>query len=414
MGKHSPIAEAPRYMQQFQCTGSACPENCCTGWKVSIDKSSYQLYRDVRREPLAGLFREGLERLPGGGTYAYAQIRLREDGSCPFLDERRLCRIHGELGEQALSTTCSQYPRVFGLDGQDHQLHATLSCPEAARLALTDPGGLDPVSLQLPFPNPQRVPLSIVRAAPNETEPDPVSKHARLIGQVIQALVRMPALSAAQSLVQAGLMLRHIARIETRGPSGEQALAQVIEHYMAPQTLAQVPALLAGLEVSRETQLSMLFETTRRYLAAHSGRPSFQALIQDVQDGLQVEQDPDGVLARLEAALRERWMPLESAQPQLLKNYLLNDLAKSLFPRNGIAGLEREFMDLAMRFALIKFFLLGLAAKRGAAFGADDVVRVVYVVVRNIEHNASFMASVMSDLEARDALRLEVLATLVL
>lgn len=412
MGKHSPIASAPRYMQQFRCAGSACPETCCTGWTVAIDKPSYQNYRSVRSEPLAGLLRDSLERLPSGSSHAYARIRMREDGSCPLLDASRLCQIHGQLGEQALSNTCSQYPRAYGLDGDDHQLYATLSCPESARLALTDAGALDPVALQLPFANPQLVPLSLRRDAPAAGEADPVRRHARLLAQAVQGLVRLPTLTAAQSLVQAGLLLRRIARIDVGGADGEQALAQAMEHYLAPAHLAQVPALLARLPVPREAQLSMLFDTTRSYLAAHRGRPSFRALIQDVQDGLQLDQP--GAPERLDAAARERWAPLEAAHPQLLKNYLLNDLAKSLFPRRGTAELEREFMDLAVRFALIKFFVLGLAARRGEDFGVDDVVRVVYVVVRNIEHNTAFMKTVMDDLEARNALRLDVLTTLVL
>lgn len=412
MGKHSPIATAPRYMQQFSCAGSACPETCCAGWTVAIDKPSYQAYRAVRSEPLASLMHSSLERMPDGSRDTYARIRMREDGSCPLLDERRLCQIHGQLGEHALSVTCSQYPRAYGLDGDTHQMYASLSCPESARLALTDAAALDPVALQLPFPNAQRVPLALRRDTPGAGESDPVRKHARLLAQAVQGLVRLPTLTAAQSLVQAGLMLRRIARIEVGGADGEQALAQALEHYLAPANLAQVPALLDGLTVPREAQLSMLFDTTQRYLAAHHGRPSFRALLQDVQDGLQLDQP--GAPARLEAAARERWRPLEAAHPQLLKNYLLNDLAKSLFPRRGAAELEREFMDLAVRFALIKFFLLGLAARRGEDFGVDDVVRVVYVVVRNIEHNTVFMKTVMDDLEARQALRIDVLTTLVL
>lgn len=414
MGKHSPIAQAPRYMEQFRCVGSACPENCCTGWTVSIDKSSYQQYRQVRAEPLASLLRDSVERNDSGDTRNYARIRLRPDGACPLLDESQLCRIHGELGEKALSQTCNQYPRIYGLDDDRHLLYATLSCPEAARVALTDPAALDPVSLQLAYANPQLVPLSARRASPKDSEDDPVLKHGRLIAQALGGLVRLPSLTAAQSLVQAGMMLRKIARIEGRGESGTLELAQVMQHYLAPGKLAELPALMAGLPVQRSAQLAMLFETTRSYLSKHSGRPSFAALIKDVQDGLQLSQGIDTAVTRLDTAMREQWSPLETQHPQLLKNYLLNDLAKSIFPSTGIGNMEREFMALALRFALIKFYALGLAALRGADFGVDDVVRVVYVVVRNIEHSKSFMTAVMDDLEAQNALRLDVLATLVL
>lgn len=415
MGKHSPIAAAPRYLQEFRCAGSNCPENCCTGWTVTIDKPSYQQYREVKLEPLATLLHDSLERTPEeGSNTAYARIRMQPDGRCPMLDESRLCRIHGQLGEKALSDTCSNYPRFYGMDGSSHRAHATLSCPEAARLALTHPEALDLVAMPLPFPNAHLVPLSARRPASAPQEPDPVRKHAALIAEAVQALVRWPAFTAAQALVQAGMLLRAVARIEARGEAGELALSEVMGQYLDPGHLAQAPAMLAQLPAPREAQLSLLFDTTQRYLAAHHGRPSFRQLILEVQEGLQLGEAGGLPAERLEAAARQRWAPLEAAQPHLLKNYLLNDLGRSLFPRRGIAELERDFMSLAVRFALIKLFLIGLAARRGDDFGVEDVVRVVYVVVRNIEHNASFMKTVLDDLEARDALRLEVLATMVL
>lgn len=414
MGKHSPNAVVPRYLTQFECIGSACPETCCTGWRVAIDKPSFQQYRKVRSQPLADLLHTALVRDPEGGNKAYAHIRMREDGSCPLLDEQQLCRIQTELGPLALSATCSQYPRVYGLQGTQHQMFATLSCPQTARLALADPTALDPVPVVLPFANAQQVPLSTRRSLTGAAEADPVRKHAGLIANVVQSLVRLPQLTAAQSLVQAGLMLRRISAQPERGEAGELALAQTLQHYLAPANLKDVPALMDGLAVPRQAQISLLFDTTRNYFNANTGRPAFRALIEDVQTGLQLEQGGDLSVQRLEAALRQHWQPLEAAQPQLLKNYLLNDLGKSLFPRHGIAELERDFMHLAVRFALIRFYLLGLAARRGADFGVEDVVRVVYVVVRNIEHHPRFLDMVLDDLQARDALRLEVLATLVL
>lgn len=414
MGKHRPDALAPRYLEQFRCIGSACPESCCTGWTVSIDKASYQQYRQVKIEPLATLVRESVQRIPDGTGRNYARIRLGQDSSCPLLDEQKLCRIHSELGEKALSRTCSNYPRIYGIDDDRHIASATLSCPESARLALTEHTALDPITLLLPFANAQLVPLSYKRMKPADDQGDPVLVNAKLIAHAVDGLVRVPTLNAAQSLVQAGLMLRRLARIEARGQAGTLELARTIEHYLAPQHLANVPTLMNNLPVQRTAQLSMLFETTQRYLSKHGGRPSFVALINDVQAGLKLEQGLGSAVANLDAALHQRWSPLEAQHPQLLKNYLLNDLTKSLFPRQDILGIEREFMDLALRFALIKFYLLGLAALRGPDFGIDDVVRVVYVVVRNIEHNNSFMTAVMDDLAARDALRLDVLATLVL
>lgn len=414
MGKHSPVAQAPGYLAQFRCVGSACPENCCTGWSVSIDKPSYQRYREVRSEPLAGTLRTHLVRSPQGDGKHYAEIRMQPDGACPFLDSQRLCSIQAQLGEQALSRTCSQYPRLYGQDAQAFQVHASLSCPEAARLALSDPAALDPVQITLPFANPEQVPVNTRRSAPAAPPADPVRQHAALIGAAVQSLVRLPQFTASQALVQAGLLVRRLARIEAQAAAGELALAQALEHYLSPQNLAEAPQLLERLPVAYAAQLSMLFESTQRYLSVHKARPSFMALIQDVGQGLAIEQGGEASITRLRAAHRDRWAPLEAAQPQLLKNYLLNDLGKSLFPTTDRSGLEREFMALAVRFGLIRLYVLGLAALRGEDFGIEDVVRVVYVVSRNMEHSRSFMSSVMDDLAAKGALRMDVLTTLVL
>ncbi|MFW5391230.1 flagellin lysine-N-methylase, partial [Yersinia sp. 2544 StPb PI] len=66
-------------------------------------------------------------------------MRLKSDGNCPYLDESRLCEVHKRLGSEALSHTCSTYPR------ENHQYKTeqfntlTLSCPEVTRLVLFNP-----------------------------------------------------------------------------------------------------------------------------------------------------------------------------------------------------------------------------------------------------------------------------------
>ena len=31
-------------LKNFQCTGAACPSNCCRGWKIPIDDDAYKRY----------------------------------------------------------------------------------------------------------------------------------------------------------------------------------------------------------------------------------------------------------------------------------------------------------------------------------------------------------------------------------
>ncbi len=412
MGKFSPLAQAPRYMQSFQCTGSACVENCCTGWQVSIDKPTFQKYQAIRIEPLASLLRQHVQKGAGSvvGSKSYASIALKTGQACPFLDEARLCQNHAGLGEQALSNTCSQYPRIYTLEDKQAGVAASLSCPEAARLALASADAVEIEGLTLPFANLSLVPFNRRVGPLAAAEPDLVRRHARLLREALTAVIKHPALNAAQALVVCGLLLRQVAKVstdvQTQGGdalAADQGLSDAFEQYLNPDFLNQAAGHVQGLNIPRKVQSSLLMGATQKFLADHGGRPSFRELIAEVRIGLDLDS----------AEGAQRLDEFDAAHPHVLKNYLLNSLLITLFPRSDTAGLEADFMSLAVRFALIKFYLQALAARPGLPFGLDECVRVTYVVARNIEHNHRFMPMVLQSLKDNDALRMEVLATLV-
>ena len=60
-----------------------------------------------------------------------------ENGRCPMWQQDGLCRIHAELGHDALCRTCREFPRLRHDYGSFAELGLELSCPEAARLIFT-------------------------------------------------------------------------------------------------------------------------------------------------------------------------------------------------------------------------------------------------------------------------------------
>ncbi|WP_353739725.1 flagellin lysine-N-methylase [Yersinia aleksiciae] len=73
----------------------------------------------------------------------WAKICLKDDGNCPYLDEVRLCEVHKRLGGEALSHTCSTYPRSSHRYKIEKFNTLTLSCPEVTRLVLLDPNAFN-------------------------------------------------------------------------------------------------------------------------------------------------------------------------------------------------------------------------------------------------------------------------------
>jgi lysine-N-methylase len=134
----------PSYVTKFQCLGKECPDTCCAGWTVSIDRKSYKLYQSINVEMLKDKLKKFVHRNRKSASESnYAYIEMQGcNNSCPLLVDK-LCSIQLEKGERHLSNTCATFPRrTTHMAGTTEQT-LSLSCPEAARLALLDPEALE-------------------------------------------------------------------------------------------------------------------------------------------------------------------------------------------------------------------------------------------------------------------------------
>lgn len=117
----------PVYYSDFCCIGAACEDTCCGGWKIAIDKKSYEAYQNV-----SGNFGERLRQ-----AIDAKELSFRMNGRyCALLNQEKLCDIYKELGKESLCETCRTYPRHMEDYGAVRELTLSLSCPEAARIIL--------------------------------------------------------------------------------------------------------------------------------------------------------------------------------------------------------------------------------------------------------------------------------------
>ena len=137
----------PAYFDHFRCLAGACPDSCCKEWAVAVDEEAAERYRalpgELGRDLRAVMCQED------GATI----LALTEDGRCPMWRQDGLCRIQAQLSHEALCETCRQFPRLRHDYGFLLEQDLELSCPEAARLILSQddsllhtqlPGGTEP------------------------------------------------------------------------------------------------------------------------------------------------------------------------------------------------------------------------------------------------------------------------------
>ena len=127
---------------RFRCIAGGCPDSCCKEWSVAVDPQAAAAYRALPGE-LGDRLRRVLAEEDGD------TVMTIEDGRCPMWRQDGLCRIQAELGHDALCKTCRDFPRLTHDYGDFQEWGLELSCPEAARLILTEPER-PPVVTELP------------------------------------------------------------------------------------------------------------------------------------------------------------------------------------------------------------------------------------------------------------------------
>ena len=120
----------PEYYHHFRCIAGACPDSCCKEWEVDVDDAAAAFYRSLKGS-LGDRLRQVLKDTDDG------TVMTIENGRCPMWRQDGLCRIQAELGHDALCQVCREFPRLRHDYGAFVERGLELSCPEAARLILS-------------------------------------------------------------------------------------------------------------------------------------------------------------------------------------------------------------------------------------------------------------------------------------
>ncbi|MBE6852578.1 MAG: hypothetical protein E7505_03795 [Ruminococcus sp.] len=124
------ILRMPEYCRDFRCTAEKCKDNCCIGWEIDIDEKSYEFYMNTEGE-----FGKKLRENISGNTPAV--FKLCDDERCPFLNNKNLCEIFINLGEDKLCDICTEHPRYYEWFSQIKEGGIGLGCEESARIILS-------------------------------------------------------------------------------------------------------------------------------------------------------------------------------------------------------------------------------------------------------------------------------------
>lgn len=362
----------PHYYSAFRCVGADCPEHCCRGWTIALDKTTYNRYLDHSAPEIGGVTREHVKKVKKS-TQHWAEAALDEHSNCRFLDGQGLCNVHKLAGPEMLSTTCTTYPRTEVQFADQIKRSLKLSCPEACRLILFDHGAMQ---------------LSAEAYTGRAASQVVTDKLLTLQGAFVELLTRGGA-SAEQVLFFAGMMVHKAETLD------EAALVQFCGQTLA---LAAEPGPVFGqlpyLPRVHWLALAQLIKPFEAMRTERSQRGS--SVIGECVEWLHQLFDGEFDEAHVDTLYNSYFThvkPFFDAHLQLLAHYLFYQVLDDNFPAAPKADHVGRYQLLVADFFMLRTLLTARAALKGGLSEAD-VVAVFYSYHARRQHNARFRQAV--------------------
>ncbi len=127
----------PDYYEYFKCIAQNCRHSCCVGWEIDIDDAGLSRFQQID-----GVM--GSELKDNIALDPEPHFVLTEAERCPFLNDKGLCRLILEFGEEILCEICAEHPRFRNYLSDRTEIGLGLCCEEAVRLIMEKQ---DPIKL---------------------------------------------------------------------------------------------------------------------------------------------------------------------------------------------------------------------------------------------------------------------------
>lgn len=123
------ISIYPTIYHAFQCKADQCENTCCQLWTIDIDEPTAKRYHSMTGS-LGESLRQAITVDDEGSHFIFSKAQPM----CPLLNEKGLCKVVLELGEEGLCDTCHMHPRFYKYIEDLELCGVGLSCEASVEL----------------------------------------------------------------------------------------------------------------------------------------------------------------------------------------------------------------------------------------------------------------------------------------
>lgn len=412
MAENKKHIRMPLCFKEFQCVGGSCEDNCCIGWDVEIDKTTYQLYQKVKDRELSQLFHDCIYKNPHSydSNIDYALVELAENNRCSFLNEKHLCKIQAKLGHDYLSNVCATYPRYSNEINGVIEYSLNVSCPEAARLILTNRQGLS-------FLNEEKntSPKMIINCTVNTNANggNILLKHFIELREFTVSVLQNRDYNLWERILILGYVYKELQEIEDG--TNVVPVSKLIDVFSKKIQIGDWKAELSSPAADNMLQCKLIKEITENLnnLKVIDSQ-NYISFVEECSMGLGITARSDSYSdgKAYQKAFDQYYRPFMKDHEYLLENYLVNYVFGGLFPAAESTEPFEAYMMLVIRYALIKYNLIGISAFR-KGLTEKDCVRFIQVFSKAIEHHHTYLEGITSKMSKKKQFSLSVAELLI-
>ncbi|MDB2705567.1 flagellin lysine-N-methylase [Pseudomonadota bacterium] len=387
------------YYNKFECIGSDCEDSCCSGWTVAIDKKTYRKYKNIsdlpfRKEVLSHI---GHDRRTGmGGAH---KIKLREDKSCPFLNETKLCDIQQKYGESHLSNTCTIFPRNRRYFFTESESALSLACPEVTRLAILPESPVQLIEVDEADVHSKRIQSTEVSKEDLQISID-YQQPYEAVRTVSFHVLQMRQISLDERLFLLGFFLNTFSEVSQT--KNYTLMNEVIVEFIdttiqnPDEVLTQYQQFKSNPSLKLEYSLTMLLTDYPTKI-----NPRLSECMDWLNKGLDIDYNQfelDKILEKYQHAEETFYYPFLQQHGYMLENYLISHLFYSDFPIAGQQSIFDSYLKLISCFTNIQTMLVGIASFH-QNLDTAHVLQLIQSYERFIAHNHKYLPSLLQKLE---------------
>lgn len=381
----------PQYLSKFRCIGDKCEDNCCYGWKVIIDKNTFQKYRRVSDNELKPLLDKNIKRNRSNPSEDnYAKIIMNNDRQCPFMDDNKLCNIHKRLGAECLSKVCTTYPRMTNFIDNAYERAATMSCPEISRLVLLnkEPMEFDEIE-EFDEDNSMKKHIVETKSMKSIRKPSGYLWPMRIFSI---SLIQNRKYKLWERLIVLGMFLKKVS--EYIHEDAADRIPLLIEQYNLIIDSEAIKQELVNIPIDLNIQMELIKEINDQRFGMEINANVYVDCVIEFLHGIEYDKEEkvEDIAQRYKEAYQNYYKPFMDDHEYILENYIVNYIFKEVFPVLSKGGVFQDYVKLIVNYSYIKTLLIGMAGFY-KKLDEEIVVRLIYSFSREIEHNNEFLDS---------------------